>query len=129
MKSGKERSRKIAINTDMESVSVTIDYAIPCGLVINELITNSLKHAFPGDRKGEIIIELNLNDDDEIDIRINDDGVGLPTDFDIRKSGSYGLQSVISLTEHQLQGNLDLITGKGAEFRIRFKEAGYKERV
>ena len=91
--------------------------------------TNSLKHAFPGDRKGEIEIELKLNDIEEIEIRVKDDGVGLPTDFDLRKSGSYGLQSVISLTEHQLQGNLDFITEKGTEFRIRFKEAGYKERV
>ena len=113
----------------MENVSVTIDSAIPCGLIINELISNSFKHAFPGDRKGEIKVGLKSKDDGGIEIRVSDDGVGLPEDFDIRKSGSYGLQSVISLTEHQLQGNLDLITDKGAEFRIRFKEAGYKERV
>ena len=128
-RSYKDLSVGIRIKTDMDSVSVTIDYAIPCGLIINELISNSFKHAFPGDRKGEIIIELNLNDDDEIEIRVRDDGIGLPTDFDIRKSGSYGLKSVISLTEHQLQGKLDLMTDKGIEFRIRFKEAGYKERV
>ena len=128
-RSHKDLTGEIRIKTDMDTVSVTIDSAIPCGLILNELISNAFKHAFPGDRKGEIKVGLKSKDDGGIEIRVSDDGVGMPDGFNYREAGSMGLRTVISLTEHQLQGNLDLITGKGAEFRMRFKETGYKERV
>ncbi len=122
VRSYRDLSGGIRINKDMDSVSVTIDSAIPCGLVINELISNSFKHAFPGDRKGEIKVGLKSKDDGGLEIRVSDDGVGMPDGFDYRKTGSMGLKSVISLTEHQLQGELDLFTDKGTEFRIRLKK-------
>jgi len=128
-RSHKDLSVGIRINTDMDSVSVTIDSAIPCGLIINELISNSFKHAFPGDRKGEIKVSLKSHDDGGIEIRVSDDGVGMPDGFDYREADSMGLQSVISLTEHQLKGELDINTDKGTEFRIRLKKLSDEERV
>jgi two-component sensor histidine kinase len=120
---------RIAFKLDMESVSITIDSAVPCGLIINELFSNAMKHAFPGDRKGEIRVSLHSDENGEITLFMGDDGVGMPDDVDIRKCNSLGLQTIVSLTEHQLQGQLDFIGHSGAEFHIRFKEPKYKERV
>ena len=128
-RSYKDLAGGIRINTDMERVSVTIDYAIPCGLIINEIISNSFKHAFSETKKGEIRIGLKLQADGEIEIRVSDDGAGMPEGFDYREASSFGIQTIIALTEHQLQGKLDLNTDKGTEFQIRFKDSGYKERV
>jgi len=119
----------IRIKTDMDHVSVPIDYAIPCGLIVNELISNSFKHAFPGDKKGEIRIGLKSQDDKEIEILVTDNGVGMPKDFKYREANSFGIQTIIALTEHQLQGKLNLNTDKGTEFQIRFKATRYQERV
>lgn len=124
-----KKSLNVTINTDLESASVTIDSAIPCGLIINELVSNSFKHAFPEERRGEIKVCLKSKNDGEVEIRVMDDGVGLPDGFDYRKARSMGFQTVIALAEHQLRGQLDLFTDRGTEFQIRFKEPSYKERV
>ena len=128
-RSYKDLSDGIKINMEMESVSVTIDYAIPCGLIVNEIISNSFKHAFSEAKKGEICIGLKSQADGEIEIRVSDDGAGMPEGFDYREASSFGIQTIIALTEHQLQGKLDLNTDKGTEFQIRFKDSGYQERV
>ena len=107
---------------DIESVSLGVDAAIPCGLIINELVSNSLKHAFPEDRKGEIKIALCRTDRNEVESVVSDDGVGIPEHLDFRNTESLGLQLVTSLAEGQLQGKIELNRAKGAEFRIRFKE-------
>ena len=129
VRSYKELSGGITINTVMDSVSVTIDYAIPCGLIINEIISNCFKHAFSESKKGEIRIGLKSQTDGEIEIRVFDDGVGMPEGFDYREASSLGIQTIVALTEHQLNGKLDLNTDKGTEFQIRFKDTGYQERV
>ena len=84
-----------------------IDHAIPCGLIINELITNSLKYAFPEDRKGEIKVSFHLMMK-IFELIVSDNGVGIPYDVDFRKTESLGLRLVTILVENQLKGKIDL---------------------
>jgi two-component sensor histidine kinase len=113
----------------MEKVKVTIDSAIPCGLIMNELISNIYKHAFPDDHSGEIHVSLKKTEDEEIEFIVSDNGIGIPDKLDIRKVESLGLQSVVALAEHQLFGSVNLVKDNGTQFQIRFKELPGKERV
>ncbi len=101
-----------------ENVMLGIDTAIPCGLIINELISNCLKYAFPEPNTGEILLSMHSDGNDLILI-VKDNGVGLPKNLDIKKSKSLGLQLVSSLCE-QLGGNIKLVRENGTEFTIRF---------
>ena len=115
---------KLTINID--DISLNMETAIPLGLIINELFTNSLKHAFP-DNKGEISIKIHTKDE-KIELLINDNGVGLLEDFDINNPKKLGLQLVNSLVE-QIEGTIELERKHGTEFKIIFKELKYKERL
>ncbi len=114
-------SSNVALNINIESISLGIDSAIPCGLIINELVTNSLKHAFPEGRKGEINVVLSRNEN-KIELLISDNGVGIPKEIDFRKTESLGLYLVKILAENQLQGEINLNRNRGTEFQIKFKE-------
>lgn len=114
----------IVLNINVDNVSLGILHAIPCGLLINELITNSLKYAFPEDRKGEISVSLHLNNENMVELKVSDNGVGIPSDVDFRKTESLGLRLVTILAEDQLQGKIDLDRSRGTEFIIKFK-GGY----
>ena len=114
---------KIKLKREIEDITFGLDHAIPCGLIINELITNSLKHAFPKDREGEIKITFRSMNSDEIELTVSDDGIGIPEEMDIRETKSLGLQLVHILAEDQLEGTLELDRDGGTAFRIRFKEA------
>jgi len=92
------------------------------------LVNNSLKYAFQGDAKGEIRITIELTDEDEVEIHVADNGAGLPDNFNIKNSSTLGLQIVTALVEQQLDGKLNLISGNGTEYRIRFKESQYSEK-
>jgi PAS domain S-box-containing protein len=92
--------------------------AIPCGLVVNELVSNAFKHAFPDERGGTIGIELRVANG-EVEIVVADDGIGLPNDFDIGQIKSLGLQLVPLLIE-QLAGTFTIEPGPGARFHLRF---------
>jgi len=116
-----ENSDKITLNMKIENIQLDIDLAIPCGLIINELVTNSLKYAFPEGRKGEVRILFRKVDDDMLELAIGDNGVGLPTYLDFRKTDSLGLHLVTILAERQLHGEINLIQNGGMEFQIRFK--------
>jgi PAS domain S-box-containing protein len=113
-------SPKVALKTDVEDVAFVVDTAIPCGLIINELVSNSLKHAFPEDRDGEIKVSLRRNDKAEVELTVSDNGVGMPEDVDFRKTDSLGLNLVNALVV-QLQGEIKLYREKGTEFIITFK--------
>jgi PAS domain S-box-containing protein len=113
---------KVSLKFDVESVIVSTDTAIPCGLILGELLSNAMKYAFPGDRRGEIKIALHTADEGEIELGVSDNGVGMSNDFDFRKAESLGLRLVIMLAEGQLHGHVDLKRDKGTEFLIRFKE-------
>ena len=106
---------------DLERMSLPIDAAIPCGLIINEVISNSLKHAFPGDRKGEISVVLRAGQNDEVELWISDDGVGLPKGIDISDPKSLGLQLIGDLAEYQLEGKVVLDRDSGTGYHISFK--------
>jgi PAS domain S-box-containing protein len=103
-----------------EEVLVNISKAIPCGLVMNELISNALKHAFPGDRPGELKIIIRKTKDAEIEVVVYDNGLGLPDDVDIHHPQSMGLDLVNGLVKNQLDGRIEVNRGNGTEFRMIF---------
>jgi two-component sensor histidine kinase len=93
-----------------------IHSAIPCGLIVQELVSNALKHAFPEGRAGQIWVELRA-DESELILRVCDDGVGLPKDMDFQYTESMGLQLVNMLTL-QLKGNIELEQDSGTAFKL-----------
>lgn len=111
---------RIALRVGADGLMLGVDVAIPCGLIINELVSNSLKHAFPYGRCGEIRVSLQPAGDSQVTLTVGDDGIGLPEDIDFRDSGSLGLHLVTMLVEDQLHGHIELERAKGTEFRITF---------
>ena len=119
--------RSYAVNTgritstiDVEDIPLGVDTAIPCGLIVNELVSNSLKHAFPHG-KGEITVMLHsLNGYTELSV--TDNGIGLPEDIDFRTTETLGLRLVTILAEDQLNGEVELDRTEGTAFHIRFRE-------
>jgi two-component sensor histidine kinase len=114
---------------DIEEVTLLIDTAIPCGLVISEIVANICKYAYPGEAKGYIRIGLKQVDGDTVELSLGDDGVGLPAGFDAAVDGRMGLKTIFTLVRHQLQGTVDLRSGKGLSYVIRFRKKLYDERV
>jgi PAS domain S-box-containing protein len=108
---------KVKLNVNLENVSFNIDTAIPLGLIINELISNSFKHAFPNDREGEIDIDINKIDDTHYRLKISDNGIGFKQKTTYSKT--LGLNLVNALTE-QIEGKLSINTENGAIFIITF---------
>ena len=104
---------------ELEPTEVTITAAIPLGLVVNELVTNALNHAFPSGRRGEVRVKLDRAADGRRRLAVEDDGVGLPEGFDIRSTESLGMQ-IISMLVGQLSGEISLGPGPGAKFEILF---------
>lgn len=101
-------------------VYVDIRKATPCGLVLNELISNALKHAFPGDEPGKLEIIIGETKGTEIEILVHDNGLGLPDDVDIHQSRSVGLHLVNGLVTNQLYGQMEVRRDGGTQFRITF---------
>ena len=112
---------KISLIMNINSISLDINSAIPCGLIINELVTNSIKHAFPDGKEGEIKIAIYSMDENMIELVVGDNGVGICEDVDFKKTKSLGLQLVTMLAEDQLHGEINLNRSKGTEFSITFK--------
>lgn len=115
------KSGTITLNVNVGNIPIDIDKAIPCGLIINELTSNSLKYAFPDGKKGKISINLRLNNNKYILI-VRDNGVGFPENLDFRKTESLGLQLVYSLAQ-QLNGSINLNRNSGTTFKIMFPKA------
>ena len=119
----------VHLKVDADGVSLPIDTAVPCGLIINELISNALKHAFPSDTSGtdtptrdqpcEIRVEVKAVDGNQLSICVGDNGIGFPDGLDFRQSTSLGLQLVNTLV-NQLGGALELDHNGGTQFRITF---------
>jgi PAS domain S-box-containing protein len=108
---------EIALNVRAEGVDIGVDTAVPCGLIANELITNSLKYAFPGGRRGSIDVELKRREGGGFTFVVADDGVGIPPEVDIQKSPSLGLRLVVALVE-QLDGAIRVERGGGTRFEV-----------
>lgn len=110
----------IEIIYDLEQIDLVLDQAVPCGLLMNELITNALKYAFPNEPGGSVTILLK-EENNIIFLGVTDNGVGLPQDFEIEKSDTLGLQLVLTLVE-QLDGSLEYKNDNGTEFLIKFEK-------
>jgi len=98
-------------------VRLDVDAAVPCGLIVNELVTNSFKHAFP-DRSGRIVVSVTLDHDDVL-LEVCDDGIGLPASFQLDTARTLGLQIVNALS-HQLHGGVEFTRDHGTRFCVRF---------
>jgi PAS domain S-box-containing protein len=109
----------ISLQLDMEEVALGVDKAIPCGLILNELITNALKHAFPPPARGTVRVELRSEGDRRIVFSVSDDGVGMSEKFDLKDSHSLGLSLVYTLVE-QLEGQVEIRRDRGTTFQITF---------
>ena len=118
---------RIKPTLEIDDVNLNIETAVPCGLIISELVSNSLKYAFPDDMEGEIYISLKANSD-KFRLIISDNGIGLPEEFDFENIGSLGLLLVNNLTE-QIDGEIKINRKNGTEYDISFKELEYKDRL
>jgi PAS domain S-box-containing protein len=112
-------SNTVKLKLDIDNIFLDLDTAIPCGLIINELVANSLKYAFPNNRKGEIEVKFHSNIEGIMTLIVRDNGIGIPDKFDINTASSLGLTVVQGLVE-QLEGSLELDRSQGTEFRITF---------
>ncbi len=106
----------------IENVAMPVDKGIPCGLLVNELITNALKHAFPGQREGTLEVSLSRREG-RVSLSVKDNGIGLPSDFEIEESRTLGLQLVATLAR-QLDATVEIIRDRGATFRVSFALEG-----
>ena len=113
------QNKNISLDLDLDDIHLDLDMAIPCGLIVNELLTNSLKYAFESDDDGIIRIKLKSKEG-YVHLTITDNGKGFPKDIDFRDTASLGMQLVVSLVD-QIDGEVVLTTEKGSEYEITFK--------
>ena len=120
---------QVKLVVDVEDVNLNMETAVPCGLIISELISNSLKYAFPEEKKGQIKVSLQqVPQDPRFILTVADDGVGLPPDLDLKNITTLGLELVYNLTQ-QIDGEIELDCSQGTKFKIRFNELEYKKRI
>ncbi len=112
-------SNLIRLKLQVSDVSLNLDTAIPCGLLINELVSNSLKHGFPKQQSGEISIDFSVNSEGQVCLVVRDTGIGLPQGLDLQHTNSLGLRLVRALTR-QLKGKLEIYNQHGAVFEVTF---------
>ena len=117
----------IRLKADIENISFNMETAIPCGLIINELVSNALKYAFPNGQ-GEIYVSLMNNIDNKYLLTIKDNGIGLPADIDFKNTQSLGFRLINNLT-NQLDGKIELDVKNGTKFNVLFKELKYETRA
>ena len=110
---------EIAVSVEMENLALDVNAGIPCGLMVNELVSNSFKHAFPGGRSGAIRVGISRNAGSRYELTVADDGVGFPPGRDFRTTSSLGLQLVIGLVG-QIRGTVELMRGEGTRFVVAF---------
>jgi two-component system, sensor histidine kinase PdtaS len=113
---------RITLHTPPDEVVLSIDTAVPCGLILSELLSSCLKHAFPGGQGGEITVTL-TQDAERITLSVRDNGCGFPVHLDFRNTKSLGLQLVRALAE-QLNGTMALKRTGGTAFTLTFPHPG-----
>lgn len=112
---------EVALQMQLEDVFLRVDTAMPCGLILNELVTNALKHAFPDDREGTLRIQLSIDHREQVQLQVKDDGVGFSFGTDFHTTDSLGLQLVNTLIE-QLQGTVKIEGKAGTTVRLTFPQ-------
>ena len=115
-------TNRISMNIQVENVFLDTDTATSCGLIINELVSNSIKHAFPTGREGKVMIEI-FKEDNGVEMIIKDDGIGLSERVDFDKPDTLGLQLVKTLVA-EINGKIELINDNGTNFMIKFNNNG-----
>ncbi len=110
---------KVKLNSDVDDSPININQAYPLGLIVNELISNSLKYAFPDKRTGEITLSMKIRDK-ELELVVMDDGIGMPDGLDWKNSSTLGFKLVQTLVENQLDGSIDMGSNNGTKFIIKF---------
>ncbi|HMT11678.1 MAG TPA: PAS domain S-box protein [Ignavibacteria bacterium] len=118
---------EIEFSITSENILLTIDTSIPCGLIVNELINNILKHAFPPGHKGRISVDVKKQGE-KIHLTVSDNGIGIPADYEPDNSDSLGMQLIETLVK-QLEGTVKVDNTNGTAFKIEFEEIRYKERI
>jgi two-component sensor histidine kinase len=113
--------KRVTLTKKIDNISFGLDTAIPVGFIVTELVTNCLKHAFPGEREGEIQISLDRSNDLEFALTVSDNGVGVPKEIDFGSPGSLGLELVDTFVQ-KLRGKLEVEQGGGTRVRVRFRE-------
>ncbi len=116
----REKRDRVTVSLNCDNVHLEIDTAISVGLIVNELVSNGFKHAFPGEKTGEIKINLSKDQQNYL-LEVADDGVGIPEGMDFKNTESLGLQIVQTLTL-QLKGSLGVENIKGTKFKLVFPE-------
>lgn len=111
----------VSLQADVEEVYLGVDTAIPCGLIVNELVTNAFKYAFPDDRAGEVMVRLHTIDTGGYRLIVCDNGIGMPPDIDLENTETLGMQLITILTR-QLRGSLRIASTQGTCFTIEFCE-------
>ncbi len=110
---------KVELNLDLRSTNLVLDQAIPCGLILNELISNALKHAYPNGAAGMVDIRLRC-EGDRVELTVSDNGIGLPEGFDPHVQGNLGLELVRTLVD-QLDGRIEITSGSGVTYLLTFE--------
>ena len=110
--------KKVIVAVDAAPVFVNLDIAIPCGQILNELISNALKYAFPDERCGKVVVQIAQSADAEVILRVSDDGVGFSPDK--ATADSLGM-TIVNTLVNQLHGSLDIVSNDGVTCEIRFK--------
>jgi two-component system, sensor histidine kinase PdtaS len=118
---------RIKFDIQVDNVALDVNTAIPCGLVVNELVSNSLEHAFPENAGGTVRIALEPPANGTYELIIQDDGVGLPRNVDIHSAETFGLQ-IVNLLLEQLDGSIEVARNGGTRWTVRFHELKYKPR-
>ncbi len=121
------RPERIRSRVDIQNIAFDLQTAVPLALIINELVSNAVKHAFPDEREGEIALELRRREDGRFSLTVRDDGAGLPAGFDAGRAESLGL-GIVTMLVAQLDGTLESGNEGGAVFRIVFQEAETRQR-
>ncbi len=116
-------TRRVHLNLELEELFLEVNTAIPLGMIFNELLTNSLKHAFPGERRGEIAVSFRRSDEQKACLEIRDNGIGLPPDFSFDNTETLGLQIVHTLS-NQIKARIELDTTAGTSIKILFPVSG-----
>ncbi|MCF8366487.1 MAG: response regulator [Bacteroidales bacterium] len=115
-----DQQGNVSFEYDIDDVYLPLDIGIPCGLIINELISNSFKYAFTENKNGKISIRLKQLDEQSFNLEVSDNGVGMPVDLDLEKSNSLGMK-IVSKLVMQIEGKMKYSYSNGAKFSIDFK--------
>jgi len=123
----KNSADTITLTLDLKQLFLSVDLAIPCGLILNELATNALKHAFKGRSNGEVAVMISSDPDAIVRMTVSDNGVGMPNGLDWRQSTSLGL-NLVQMLSKQLKAQVEVQSNNGTEFRIAFTTRNVKNK-